>query len=115
MEAGELIVIDVVMAPRIDAVEQRFHVGQRRDVPAAFPDLAERQLVVGIAAHQRREVERDAQPRAARLQQLLVALVGLVRRSEPGELAHRPQLAAVAGRMNAARIRERAGVARPRE
>ena len=28
--AGELIVIDVVMSPSADAVEQRLHVGERR-------------------------------------------------------------------------------------
>ena len=108
--AGELIVIDVVMPPSDDAVEQPFHVGQRHDADAALADLAERELVVRIAAHQRRQVERDAQPGAAGLQQRLVALVGLFRRAEPGKLPHRPQLAAVAGRMDAARVGELAGV-----
>ena len=42
---------------------------------------------------------------------VLVARVGLLRRAEPGELPHRPELAAVAGRVNAARVGKRAGVA----
>ena len=104
--AGELIVIDVVMAPRSMPVEQRLHVGQRRDADAALADFAERQLVIGIAAHQRRQIERDAQAGAAGRQQLPVARVGLLRRAEPGELPHRPQLAAVAGGVDAARVRE---------
>ena len=60
--------------------------------------------MVGIAAHQRRQVEGHAQAGAARRNQLLVALVGLLRRPEPGELAHGPELAAVAGRVNAADV-----------
>ena len=79
-----------------DAVEQPLHVGERRDRHAALADFAERQRMVRIAAHQRRQIERDAQPGAAGREQLLVALVGLLGRPEPGELAHRPELAAVA-------------------
>ena len=99
---------------QIDAVEQRFHVGERRDVDAALADLAERQLVIGIAAHQRRQIEGDAQAGAARAQQVLVPRVGVLRRSEPGELPHRPQLAAVAARVNAAGVGELAGSPRSR-
>ena len=94
--AGELIVIDVVMSAERDAVEQPLHVGQRRDVDAALPHFAERQRMVGIAAHQRRQVEGHAQPGAAGGDQFLVAGVGLFGRAEAGELPHRPQLAAVA-------------------
>ena len=68
--AGELIVIDVVMSPSGMPVEQRLHVGERGDVHAALPHLAERQRMVGIAAHQRRQIERDAQARCRRPQQL---------------------------------------------
>src|SRR5437762_5452168 len=75
-----------------------------------FRSLAERELVVGIAPHQRRQIERDAQAGAARAQQCLVARVGLLRRAEAGELPHRPELAAVAGGVNAARVRKLAGV-----
>ena len=101
-----MIVIDVVIVAEVDAVEQRFHVGERRHVDAALPHFAERQLVVGVAAHQRRQIEGDAQTGAAGREQLLIALVGLFRRPEAGELPHRPQLAAVAGGVNAARVRE---------
>ena len=93
-----------------DAVEQPLHVGERHDADAALADFAERELVIGIAAHQRRQVEGHAEPAAARLEQRLEALVGLLRRPEPGELPHGPELAAVAGRVNAAGVGELAGI-----
>ena len=65
--AGELIVIDVVIVAERDAVEQPLHVGERDDADAALADLAERQLVIGIAAHQRRQVEGHAEAGAAGL------------------------------------------------
>ena len=112
--AGELIVIDVVMSAERDAVEQPLHVGQRRDVDAALPHLAERQRMIGVAAHQRRQVEGDAQAGAAGGDQFLVAGVGLLGRAEAGELPHRPQLAAVAGGVDAADVGELARVGRCR-
>ena len=95
---------------QVDAVEQRLHVLERGDADAALADLAERQRIVGIAPHQRRQVEGDAETGAARRQQLLVARVGLLRRPVAGELPHRPQAAAVAVAVNAARVRKGAGV-----
>ena len=92
-----------------NAVEQRLHVGERRDVDAALPHFAERQRVIRIAAHQRRQVERDAQAGAAGREQRLVAAVGLLRRAEPGKLPHRPELAAIAGGVDAARVGKLAG------
>ena len=68
--AGELIVIDVVIVAERDAVEQRLHVGERRDADAALAHFAERERVVGVAAHQRRQIEGDAQAGAARREQL---------------------------------------------
>ena len=109
--AGELIVIEVVMSASEMPVEQPLHVGQRRDVDAALPHLAERQRVIGVAAHQRRQVERHAQAGAAGGDQVLVALVGLLRRPEAGELAHRPELAAIAGRVDAADVGKLPGIA----
>ena len=50
-----------------DAVEQPLHVGERDDADAALADFAERQLVVRVAPHQRRQIEGDAQAGAARL------------------------------------------------
>ena len=105
--AGELIVIDVVMSPSEMPSNSVSMSASDVDADAALPHFAERQLVVGIAAHQRRQIERDAQAGAAGREQRLVALVGLLRRAEPGKLPHRPELAAVAGRVNAARVGER--------
>ena len=90
-----------------DAVEQHLHVGQARDGHAALAHLAQRPRMVGVVAHQRREVERHRQPGLAVLEQELEARVGLLGAAEAGELAHRPQLAAVAGGMDAARERIR--------
>src|SRR5262245_49994738 len=64
--------------------------------------------MIRIAAHQRGEIEGDAEARPAGRQQRLVATVGLLRRTEPGKLPHRPELAAVAGLMNPTRVRESA-------
>ena len=104
--AGPLIVIDVVTAPEVDVGKQRFHVGKRRDVDAALPDFAARELVIRVATHQRRQVEGDAETGAAGREQPTIALVGLLWRPEAGKLPHRPELAAVASGMNAARVRE---------
>ncbi len=52
--AGELIVIDVVMSPSGMPSNSRSMSASDDDADAALPHLAERQLVVGVAAHQRR-------------------------------------------------------------
>ena len=83
-------------------VEQHLHVGGRVDGHAAVPDLAEAHRVVGVAAHQGRHVERHREAAAAALEDHLVALVGLHRVAEAGELADRPGAAAVAGRVEPA-------------
>ena len=106
-----MIVIDELMALEIDAAEERLHVGERRHIDAALPHLAERQLVIRIAPHQRGQVERDAQARAAVGQQLLVARVRLFRRPEPRKLPHRPRLAVIAGGVDASRVGKLSGVA----
>ena len=93
-----------------DAVEERLHVGQRHDRHAALAHFAQRQLVIGIAAHQRRQVERHAEPCAAGRQQMAITRVGLFRRAEARKLPHRPQLAAVAGGVDAAGVWEDAGI-----
>src|SRR5256885_12228117 len=59
--------------------------------------------MIGVVAHQRREVERDRQPGLAVLEQELVPLIGVFRRPEAGELPHGPQAAAVHRRVNPAR------------
>src|SRR4029078_9382527 len=85
--------------------------GQPHYAEGALSHLAKRELVIGVAPHQRRQVEGHAEPAAARLQQPLVPLVAFLRRAEPRELPHRPQLAAVAARVDTACVRERAGAA----
>ena len=111
--AGELMVIDVVIFGSFNGMpsNSRSMSLQRHDADAALADFAERERMVGIAAHQRRQIERDAEPGAAGGDQILVALVGFLRRPEAGELAHRPQLAAVAARVDAAHVGKLAGIA----
>ena len=65
--AGPLIVIDVVTVPRSMPAVEVFDVGERVDRDAALADLAERERVVGVAAHQRRQVERGRQAVATRV------------------------------------------------
>ena len=55
--AGELIVIDVVTAPRSMSAVEVLDVGERVDRDAALPHLAERERVVRVAAHQGGQVE----------------------------------------------------------
>ena len=58
--------------------------------------------MIAVVAHQRGQIEGDGQSLTSMFEQVLVALVGLLRRSEAGELPHRPHLAAIAGSVNAA-------------
>jgi len=62
--------------------------------------------VIGVTAHQRGQVESHAQARAAGGEQASISLVGLFRRTEPGKLPHRPELASIARGVQAARVRE---------
>ena len=89
-----------------NSLEQRLHVGEARDRDAAFPDLAFGARMIGVVAHERREVERHRESRLPVLEQELVARVRVVRAPESGELAHRPQTAAIARGVNPARIRK---------
>ena len=89
----------------IDAGEEDLHIFERVDRHAAFAHLTLALRRVGVIAHQRGQIKGDRETAAARRQQILVALVCLLRRGEAGELAHRPQLAAVAGGVDAARVR----------
>ena len=94
-----------------DAAEERLHVLERVDRDALAADLALRARVVRVVAHQRRHVERGREPGLAVLEQVAEALVRLLRGAEAGELPHRPELAAVHRRIDAAREREDARVA----
>ena len=51
----------------------------------AVADFAQSARIVGVAAHQRRHVERDAETAAAGGEQHLVSLIGLLRVAEPTE------------------------------
>ncbi len=88
-----------------DAVEEPLHVGQRRDGHPTHAHLTERSGMVGVVAHQRREVERDREAGLALRQQILVALVGLGCGGEPGELAHGPEPRPIHGGVRTARER----------
>ena len=94
-----------------DALEERLGVGERVDRDAFAPDLAERARVVGVVAHQRRHVEGGREAGLPMVEQVAEALVRLLGGAEAGELAHRPEPAAVHRRVDAARERVRAGVA----
>ena len=94
-----------------DAVQQDFHVLERRDRHAALAELAQRFRGVGVVAHQRGQVEGDAQAGLPLVEQILEAAVGLLGGAEAGEHAHRPQLAAVQRGMDAARVGILAGQA----
>ena len=77
----------------------------RRTCPPRPCDI----VMVGVVAVERRQVEGDREAGLALREQVLEALVGVGGGAEAGELPHRPELAAVAGRVDAARVRELAG------
>ena len=91
------------------AVEEYLHVRKGGDGHAALAELAHRGRVVGVVAVQRGHVERDTQAGLALLEQVLEPLVGVLGGAEPGEHAHGPQPAAVAGGVDAAQERVLAG------
>src|SRR5262249_12600801 len=71
------------------------HVVERIDRDAEAADLAQATGIVAVQAHEGREIEGRAQARLALVEQEAEALVGLPRRAETGELAHRPEPAAL--------------------
>ena len=73
-----------------DPVEQRVHVALVRHRHPDLADLAARELVVGVVARLRRQVERDAQPGLALGQVAPVQLVGLARGRMARVGAHHP-------------------------
>ena len=96
---------------QVDAVEENLHVFQRIDRHTALADFAFACRMVGVVAHQRRQIERDRESATTVFEQIFVALVGFFGRREAREHAHGPQLAAIAGGMNAARVRRLSGIA----
>src|SRR4029077_10426408 len=96
----------------IDSAEENFHVLERINRHAALSHLALTRRMVRVVTHQRRQIERHRKPAAAMLEQVFVALVGLLRRRKAGELPHREKLAAISGGVNATRIWRLAGIAK---
>jgi hypothetical protein len=72
-----LIVIDGVHLVERDAVDERPQVADVRDRDADLADLADGELVVGVVAGLRRQVEGDRQPGLALGQVAPVQRVGL--------------------------------------
>ena len=73
-----------------DAVEQRAHVADVGDRHADLADLADGELVVGVVAGLRRQVEGDRQAGLPLRQVAPVQRVGLGRRGVAGVGAHDP-------------------------
>src|SRR2546421_33778 len=86
-------------------VEQRFHVSQGRDRDATLADLSFGARMIGVVAHQGREIECDGETGLTMLEQKFVTAVGVRGAAESGELPHRPEPAAVHRGMNPARER----------
>ena len=84
-------------ATEVDVGEEPLHVGLRVHGHPGPADLAPGQGVVGVAPEERGHVEGRRQPVTTGPQQFLEALVGVGRRPESGELAHRPETRAVHG------------------
>src|SRR5690606_8033842 len=61
---------------------------------------------IRVVAHLCRQIERNAEPGLAVVQQVVIPAVRLLRRTEAGILAHRPEPAAVHRRIHTARERE---------
>ena len=109
MTAVALIVIDVETSSSGMPSNSARHVVDRVDGHADLADFALGERMVGVVAHLRRQIERDAQSVDALGEQVAVAGVRLGGGAEPGVLAHRPQPAAVHGRLDAAREGKLAG------
>ena len=107
--AGELMVIEVVTSAERNLIEENFHVGERTDGDAAFADFAFGERVVGVVAHQRRQIERGGEAGLALCEQIAKALVGVFGGAEAGELAHGPEAAAIHRGVNAAGVGRLAG------
>ena len=88
---------------QVDGGEEDFHVLEGVDSYAALADLAFAGWMIGVVPHERGEIEGDRETASAMLEQILVALVGLFRRSEAGELTHGEKLAPISAGVNAAR------------
>ena len=93
----------------VDALEQQLEIDERVDGDAGAPDLADCELVVGVASEQGRHVERGGQPAPAGREQRPEPLVGVLGGPEAGELPHGPELLAVHRGVRAPRVGVLAG------
>ena len=100
--AGELIVIEVLTRSSGRPSSRTSMSARLTDRDAARPELALRLGVVGVVAVQGRHVVGDRQAGLAGGEQLAEAGVRVLRGAEAGEHPHRPQPAAIAGRVDAA-------------
>ena len=75
---------------QINAVEENFHVFQRINGDAALAYFAFTRRMVRVIAHQRGQIKRNGEAAAAAGHQVFVTLVGFLRRSKAGKLAHGP-------------------------
>ncbi len=98
-------------ALEVDVGEQRLHVVEGVHRHALAADLAERARVVRVVAHERGHVEVHAEAGLALGDQVAEAPVGVLAGAEAGDLAHRPQPAAVHRRVRPARVRKAPGQA----
>jgi len=94
-----------------DLVEADPHVLDRVDRHPGPPHLAEAERVIGVAAELGRQVEGHREPGRAVLDQVAVALVGVLGGGEARVLAHRPEPIPVHPLMDAAGEGRRAGLA----
>ena len=93
--AGELMVIETVTSPSGMPRNSVSMSSSEEMASAALADFAFRERVVGVVAHQRRQIEGDREAGLALFEQIVIAAVGFLRRGEAGELAHGPELAAI--------------------
>jgi len=86
-------------------LKETCHVVRRVDGYPAVTDLSEGDRIIRVVAHQSRHVESNRQSMLAFRQQFPKPFIGVGHAGKPGELTYRPELAAIPGGMNAARVR----------
>jgi hypothetical protein len=95
----------------VDAVEERFHVGERVDRDAFATDFAFAHRMVRVVSHERRHVEVGRDAGLTLRDEILEADVRIFARAEAGNLAHRPIPRTVHRRIRPARKRVTPGKA----
>jgi len=98
-----------------DTAEQDVHISGTVDRHAAVPDFAEGERIVGVTTHQSGHVEGHRKAARTITQYLLIALIGLLCVTEPGELADCPGAPAVTGGVHTTSKRVFAGPPDPLE